>query len=312
MTRTSANLLMLVAGLAWGMGFVAQETAMDDIGPFLFMGLRFALAALALTPLALWEMRRSGRVALTRHDWLSMAMVGTVFFTAMMMQQVGLLATSVTNAGVLTGLYVVLVPIIIRIFYGQHQPRLIWVCAVTAFVGIWLLGGGGLDRLTWGDWLVIIGAIFAALHVIVVGSTVGILRLPATLAAMQFAVASTLAWMGFAFARAMDWNDEPAFAVDIIARAAPEIAYAAFIAGALAFTIMAFCQQYTKAADAAILLSSEALFAALGGAILLGERLDVIGYAGCAILFVAITITSFASAKADDEKAKLEEATASH
>ncbi|MEL7272935.1 MAG: DMT family transporter [Pseudomonadota bacterium] len=302
MTRTSANLLMLVAGLVWGLGFVAQEQAMNDIGPFLFMGLRFALAALALMPLALWELgkRDSATPALRGKDWRSLIIVGLVFFTAMAMQQVGLLATSVTNAGVLTGLYVVLTPIIIRLFMGQPQPTLIWVCAATAFFGIWLLGGGGLGRLTWGDWVMIVGAFFAALHVIIVGATVGAMRLPATLAAMQFAVASLFSWVGFAVVRAADWSYEPAFALDIVARAAPEIAYASFIAGALAFTIMAFCQQYTKAADAAILLSSEALFAALGGAILLGERLDVLGYAGCTILFGAIVVTSFASAKMEE------------
>ncbi|MEM9734159.1 MAG: DMT family transporter [Pseudomonadota bacterium] len=302
MTRTSANLLMLVAGLVWGLGFVAQEQAMDDIGPFLFMGLRFALAALALAPLVLWELRKRDDALphLSNKDWLSLVTVGVIFFTAMALQQVGLLATSVTNAGVLTGLYVVLTPIILHLFFGQRQPVIIGACAATAFLGIWLLGGGGLGRLTWGDWVMIVGAVFAALHVIIVGATVGKMRLPATLAAMQFAIASLFSWAGFAVVRIADWSYEPALAFNIVARAAPEIAYAALIAGALAFTIMAFCQQYTKAADAAILLSSEALFAALGGAILLGERLDVLGYAGCAILFGAIVVTSFASAKLEE------------
>ena len=96
-------------------------------------------------------------------------------------------------------------------------------------------------------------------------------------------------------ARAVEWSAEPALEPVLLAAATPEILYAALLAGALAFTIMAFCQQYTSASIAAVLMSSEALFAALGGAIFLSERLVLLGYIGCAMLLAAIAVTSFAT-----------------
>ena len=300
MSRMSANFLLLVAGLVWGGGFVAQATAMDDIGPFLFMTMRFFLATLAVLPLAILEHRKRGpEFAIQGRDWVLVLAVGFIFFSAMALQQVGLLATSVTNAGMLTGLYVVLVPIIAFTAFHEQQAAIIWPAALVAFVGIWLLGDGGLGALTWGDWLVILGAIFAALHVIAVGRAVTGLRRPVAVATAQFAVSGVLALAGFILARALQWDFEPAFSVTTITAAAPEILYAAFFAGALAFTLMAVCQQYTTAADAAILMSSESLFAALSGAILLNERLLPRGYAGCAMLFAAIVIVSVVSAKVE-------------
>ncbi len=302
MSRRSANLLLLVAGLVWGLGFVAQETAMEDIGPFTFMTLRFALASLALVPFVLIEHRRtanSGKnvLAISPGDWLAISIVGLMFFLAMAFQQIGMLGTTVSNAGVLTGLYVVLTPMLAFFALGQRQPKLVWPAAVLAFFGIWLLGGGGLDQLTWGDWFVIFGAIFAGLHVLAMGHVVTGLRRPAAIASAQFAVAGVLSALGFISARLMQWQYEPLVSVQTMLSAAPEILYAALFAGALAFLLMAICQQYTRAADAAVLMSSEALFAIAAGAVLLGERLTWIGYSGGILLFLAITITSLSAAK---------------
>ncbi|MDA8870953.1 DMT family transporter [Rhizobiaceae bacterium] len=293
-----ANGMMLLAGLFWGGGFIAQETAMRDIGPFLFVGVRFLIAALAVLPLLLHE-RRKRETAPSRADVMSMVGVGLVFFTAMMLQQVGLLSTSVTNAGMLTGLYVVLVPIIALVLHRVRQPGIVWPCAAFAFLGIWMLGGGGFDRLTWGDWTILVSAVFAAFHVIVIDRSVRSHHRPVMLACVQFATAAILGLIGFAIVRLAGWEYEPAFSLATLTNAAPELLYAALIAGALAFTIMAVCQQYTAPAPAAILLSSEALFAALGGALLLGDRLDPLGYAGCVVLFTAIVTVAVTTARAD-------------
>ncbi|MEP1209366.1 MAG: DMT family transporter [Rhizobiaceae bacterium] len=302
MSRSSANALLLIAGLVWGLGFIAQETAMEDIGPFTFMSLRFALASLAILPFALVEHQKaiaSGGATrpFSKHDWTAICLVGLMFFFAMALQQVGLLGTTVTNAGVLTGLYVVLTPMLAFFALGQSQPKLVWPAALMAFFGIWLLGGGGLDQLNWGDWLVVLGAIFAGLHVLAMGHAVTRLRRPAAVACAQFAVAGLMSGFGFAIARLAEWRHEPLVSTQTLLAAAPEILYAALFAGALAFLLMAICQQYTRAADAAVLMSSEALFAAAAGAILLGERLTWIGYSGGFLLFVAITTTSLAAAK---------------
>ncbi len=305
MSRTTANLLLLFAGLLWGGGFIAQQTAMDSIGPFLFIALRFAIAAIAIVPLAIWEARRAqpnenGSNGLMRKDLVGIVWTSLIFFVAMSMQQVGLLATTVTNAGMLTGLYVVMVPIIMLVFLSQRPPALIWPCAAAATFGIWLLGGGGFYRFTWGDVVVLIGAVFAALHVIAVGRVATRSGRPIAIAVSQFAIGAIIATAAFSTTRWFDWSYEPAVTSATLFQALPEILYAALVAGAAAFTLMAVCQQFTPAPDAAILLSSEALFAALGGAIFLGERLDMPGYIGCAILFGAIVLVSFASAKAEN------------
>lgn len=309
MTRTNANLLMLLAGLAWGGGFIAQSTAMDSIGPFLFLGLRFCLAAAALIPFVIWEAKRSSGPALSRRDRVALAFAGLVFFLAMALQQIGILGTTVTNAGMLTGIYVILVPIIARFALNEIQPTIIWPAALIAFVGIWLIGGGGLNELTWGDWVIVIAAVFAAVHVLAVGHAAQSSRRPMALAAAQFFLCGLLGIIGFALSVAFGAWFEPWPDAQKVLEAAPEILYAAFIAGAFAFTIMAFCQQYTKPADAGILLSSEALFAALGGALILGERLEKIGYVGCTMLFAAIVVVSLASAKNDAGAQKLQQKT---
>jgi drug/metabolite transporter (DMT)-like permease len=305
MPRSSANLLLLVAGLVWGLGFVAQETAMEDIGPFTFMTLRFALATLALLPFAIMEHRKTRAQAdpsrqITGKNRLAMFTVGLMFFLAMALQQIGLLGTTVTNAGVLTGLYVILTPLIAFCALRQSQPRLVWPAAIMAFVGIWMLGGGGLDRLSWGDWFVILGAVFAALHVLAMGHAVTGAQRPAAVATGQFLISSLFSAVCYIIARAVDWQFEPPVSVQTLLAAAPEILYAALFAGALAFFLMAICQQYTRAADAAILMSSEALFAAAAGALLLGDRLSWIGYCGGALLFAAILVTGAASAKFEE------------
>jgi drug/metabolite transporter (DMT)-like permease len=301
MSRTAANLLLLVAGLVWGLGFVAQETAMDDIGPFTFMTLRFTLAALAVLPFAVVESRKcSTDNHLHWKDVRPAVLVAVMFFFAMMSQQVGILGTTVTNAGVLTGLYVVMTPLIALVVLGQRQPAIIWPSAVMALAGIWMLGGGGLDKLSWGDWLVIIGAVFGALHVLAMGHAVTGLRRPAAVASAQFAISGGLSAIGFAVARMCDWRYEPRVSPQTLLMAGPEILYAALFAGALAFTIMAICQQYTPPADAAVLLASEALFAAIAGAVLLNERLSLVGYCGGAMLFLAIVVICFAATRVEE------------
>lgn len=300
MSPKTANLLLLLAGAVWGMGFVAQVGAMEDIGPMLFMTLRFFIAGLCVLPFAIRELRKSGRVfnVLMLRQFIP---VGAIFFTAMAAQQVGLLATSVTNAGFLTALYVVLVPLILLIIFRERQAWIIWPAATIALVGIFLLSGGKIEALTWGDWLVMAGAIFAALHVIYIGR-IGISSgLPVTMASTQFFLSSIFAAIGY-FITPHLGIFEPAANVAIIKNALPEILYAAIFAGALAFTLMAVGQRYTSAATAAILLASESLFAALFGAILLSERLSAIGYVGCALIFTSLVIVELNPQKPTRQK----------
>lgn len=293
MSRRVANLLLLIAGATWGMGFIAQSTAMDDISALLFIGLRFLLAGLVVLPLAIREQRKHSVIG-SLSLYKPMVMVGVTFFIAMTLQQYGLLTTTVTNAGFLTALYVVIVPLLLTLFLGEQQPLIIWPAAMLALFGIYLLSGGDLTVLTTGDYLVTIGAFFWALQVILTAKVVMKTGLPVTLACTQFLVCALLALVAQWFIAPM--AAEPSVLQwSSVKAAAGEIIYAGVFAGALAFTLQAVAQQYTSAAAAAILLSSESLFAALFGAWLLQERLAVISYLGCGLIFVALLLVELRS-----------------
>ena len=296
MTRLSANMLLLLAGLVWGAGFIAQKTAMADIGPMLFMALRFTIATVVVLPFALWERRAVAAAglsnAISSSDLKRAGLVGLLFFGTMGLQQVGILATTVTNAGFLTGLYVIFTPLIVMGFLGEHQHWIIWPGAAMALLGIFLLGGGGVAALTWGDGLIVLAAFVGAAHIIAVGKTVQKRPWPVQLAVLQFAIAALLATVGHLVLtnHAIGAGVEPAFALEPILNAIVEVGYSGVFATGFAFTLMAVGQRYTREAHAAILLSSEALFAALFGALLLGDRLTALGYFGCTLIFAAIIV----------------------
>jgi drug/metabolite transporter (DMT)-like permease len=288
MSPRMANLLLLLAGATWGLGFVAQETAMDDIGPTLFIGLRFLAAGLVVLPFAIREFGRT----VDQLSWsglLKLAPVGIVFFLAMALQQVGLIGTTVTNAGFLTALYVVFVPLILLLILHESQAKIIWPASLIAILGIYLLSGGNINALNWGDWLVIACAVFWALHVILVGKIVVSSGTPVIMATLQFFICSLLGISGYFLAPYLGIIETEA-SLTVIRAALPEILYAGIFAGGFAFTLQAIGQQYTSHAAAAIFLSSESLFAAMFGALFLGERLGYLGYLGCALIFVGLLI----------------------
>jgi len=279
MTRAQANIALLVAGAMWGMGFVAQSTAMASIGPFLFIGLRFLVGTLVILPLAIREARRAER-PLASADWRAFGFIGVLLFAGMSAQQVGLLTTSVTNSGFLTGLYVVMVPFLAVLIYRDWPHPVVWPAAFAALLGIFLLSGGTAGSLQTGDWLTIICALCWAIQMIFIGRYAARSGRPVTLAVCQFAVCGAI---GLAVALSVETFDWTA-----IRSTLPEILYAGVFSGGLAFTLQVVGQRYTTASQAAIFLSSEAVFAALFGAILLGERVPAMGLAGCALIFAAI------------------------
>ncbi|MEM9106126.1 MAG: DMT family transporter [Pseudomonadota bacterium] len=279
MTRTKANMLLLLAGAVWGMGFVAQSTAMADIGPILFVGLRFVLAFLVVLPFAILESRRA-ESRLSWADGKGFFWIGLFLFFGMAVQQVGLLTTTVTNAGFLTGLYVILVPVLMVVVMRKFPHPIVWPGALIALVGIWLLSGSKLSALNTGDALIILCAVFWAGQVLLIGFYGTRSGRPLTLSAVQFAVCALLGLVAAVFLEPINWS--------AIGAAAPEIIYAGVFSSGIAFTVQAIGQRYTSAAQAAIFLSSEALFAALFGAVFLGERLAGMGYVGCLLIFVAM------------------------
>ncbi|MEP3481225.1 MAG: DMT family transporter [Fuerstiella sp.] len=305
MKTGTANLLLLLAGAIWGFGFLAQKNAMDDIGPMLFVGLRFLLAAAAVLPLCLFELKTRRALQTTKtgenfnRAWLLRFVgLGFLFFAGMALQQTGLQTTSITNAGFLTTLYVVFTPFLSWVMLKEAPPKLIWPLACLSVAGVYLLSSGDLSALKLGDFLILAGAGVWAFHVIFVGRFSSASNLPYTMATLQFFTCGTLGCAAQILCSTLLPEKSWPTAQDIW-NAAPEIVYAGLFSGAIAFTLQAVAQRFTSASIAAILMSSESLFAAILGAIFLNERLNGSGYTGCGLIFASIVTTEILSIRAE-------------
>ncbi|MBH3337733.1 DMT family transporter [Pseudomonas mendocina] len=272
-----ADLLMLITAMIWGSSFVAQRLGMDNIGPFLYTGLRFALACLALLPvLALLQRRQQRPVApLNRNLLIGGVIMGLALSLGINLQQVGLLFTTVTNSGFITGLYVIVVPIL-GLLIGQRSSAGIWLGASLAVVGMFLLSVGEGFTVASGDWLQLAGAFVWGVHVLLVGFFAS-RHDPLRLAFIQFATCAVISLLLAAVFETAT--------LDGILQAAPAILYGGLFGVAVGFTLQVVAQQHAIASHAAIILSLEAVFAAIAGALLLGEVLALRGYLGCALMF---------------------------
>jgi drug/metabolite transporter (DMT)-like permease len=286
MSRSLAVCLLLLCTLLWGFAFIAQKSAMHSIGPLTFAAVRYLLGGLAILPLALWEYRKkTGQQKsgpMSARDWGFVLVMSLVFFLGSWLQQAGLAHTTVTNGGFLTSLYVLFVPLIAFLVVRTRPHPIIWVGVPMALVGIYFLNGGGLDSFNAGDLLIVGSAVFWAMHVLMLSHIARKTGLPIFVSGISFLVASAIA------AILAVPLEAPTMAG--ISNAWMQIAYAGIMSTAIAFTLQAVGQQYVPPANAAIILSAESLFAALGGALLLGERLPLIGYGGAALIFAAILL----------------------
>ena len=281
MSRPLAALLLLLCTMFWGFAFVAQKSAMGTMGPLSFAGVRYILGGLLVLPLALGEWKRR-KVTLTRNNWLLIGVLCFAFFMGSWLQQAGLASTTATNAGFLTGLYVFFVPLIGLVFLRVRPHPIVYVGVPMALVGIYFLNGGGISAFNQGDWLIVLSAVFWAMHVLSLGHIAKETGLPIFVSAISFLVAGVVA-----LAIAVP-TEAPTLAQ--ISGVWVQLAYAAVLSTAVGFTLQAVGQQYVPPANAAIILSAESLFAALGGAVVLGDRLPAVGYAGAALLFAAIVL----------------------
>lgn len=276
-----ADLLMLITAMIWGSGFVAQTSGMDHIGPYLYTGLRFALGSLCLLPLLL---RRSNAVKpeplMTRGLLLGGIVMGLALCTGINLQQVGLLFTSVTNAGFITGLYVIVVPLL-GLLLGHKTGTGTWLGAGLAVVGMFLLSVGDNFNVASGDWLQLIGAFVWGGHVILVGvfaSRHDAIRL----AFLQFLTCSVISLI-----LALIFED---IQLPSIIAAGPALLYGGVVAVGIGYTLQVVAQKDAIASHAAIILSLEAVFAAIAGALLLGESLHLKGYLGCALMLAGMLL----------------------
>lgn len=281
MPRPLAIALLLACTMLWGFAFVVQKSAMETMGPLTFIGIRYLIGGAFILPVALFERSRA-RVHLDPGQWRFIALMSGALLLGTWLQQVGLITTTATNGGFLTSLYVMFVPAIALLAFRTWPHPVLWIGVPLALAGIYFLNGGGLDRLNAGDGLVVLSAVFWAIQVMMLGFIARTTGQPILISCISFIAAGAVALvLAFLF-------EGPTLAG--IMGGWEELAYAGIFSTGIAFTLQAIGQQHVPAANAAIILSSEALFAALGGALLLGERLPPVGYAGAALLLGAIVL----------------------
>ncbi|RCK48711.1 hypothetical protein TH25_14020 [Thalassospira profundimaris] len=282
MTRWQANGIIVFVALIWGTTFVVQQTSMDSIGPFYFTGIRFLLGTIAVLPFALREISRLyvAGYRFSRRDKIGLLATGLAMFLASILQQIGIIDTTVTNAAFLTAFYVPTVPILALLVFRIVPHWAVWPGGVLCVAGTYLLSGGNLSALGAGDFWVMSSALFWAAQVVLVGIMAQRTRAPLTVAMVQFFVTGVLGVVIGAMTED--------FSLQSVYGAGFEILYAGIMSAGVAFTLQCVAQNYTEAADAAIIMSAEAVFAAIAGAIFLGERLKPVEYAGCGLILVAI------------------------
>ncbi len=284
MSRPVAALLLIVCTLLWGVAFLFQKGAMAHMGPLIFTAIRYTIGTALVAPLAWAEYRRRAKIVgpFTPRQGRQIAVLLLSFFAGVWAQQAALQTTTVTNGGFLTALYVIFTPIVSFVFARIRPHPIVYVGAPMALIGIYLLTGANLASFSPGDGLLVVCAISWAVQIAVLAPLVQETGMPITLSAACFAATAIFAWIGTPLLEQPTWDAVSAGWIDIL--------YTGVMSTAIAFTLQAIGQQYVPSANAAIILSAESLFAALGGAIVLGERLPPLGYFGAAIIFAAIVM----------------------
>lgn len=288
-SRSRANLLLLLTAIIWGFAFVAQRSSMDHIGPFTFNAIRFLIGGLALVPLMLiLDRRRAAAQAPVvafgnRGLLIGGALAGSVIFAAATLQQMGITSTTAGKAGFITSLYVVLVPLL-GLALGHRPPAAVWAGAVLATVGLYFLTIEGGWRMAWGDALVLAGAFLWAGHVLLIGHLSPGTD-PVKLAFLQFMACAALSALAAVLTETTS--------MDALRAALAPILYAGIMSVGVGYTLQVIAQGHARPADAAILLSLEAVFAVIGGLLLLGEQLSARALFGCALMLVGILISQW-------------------
>lgn len=277
-----ANLLLLLAAAIWGFGFVAQTLGMEHLSPFAFNGLRFLIGTFSLVPLV-WLLHRQHKIHVStlKEFAIGSGVVGVLLFAGASFQQVGLLYTTAANAGFITGLYIVLVPIL-GLALKHATGANTWVGCAIAALGLYFLSVKEGMSIGYGDALQLVGALFWALHILAVDHFAKRIS-PVLLAMMQFLVCGVLSLMVSGLVEVTS--------LDGVLAAWGSLAYAGLISVGIAYTLQVLAQKHAHPAHAAIILSLETVFAAIGGIVFLGESLGIRALFGCALMLLGMLIS---------------------
>jgi len=278
-----ASLLLLLTAAIWGFAFVAQQVGAQFVGAFTFNGIRFALGSISLIPLILFldkKDKSKEEKIVYEHPLKLGIMAGCVLFLGATLQQVGLAYTTAGKAAFITGLYIVLVPIF-GIFLKQHIKINAWIGVAIAAIGLYFLSVTEGFTIAKGDLIEIIGAVFWAMHILLIDNFTKRVN-PLKLSCIQFATCSVLS-VGAALLF-------ESISIAAISQALIPILYGGLFSVGIAYTLQVVAQKDAKPSRAAVILSMEAVFGAIGGALLLGENLGIRAYFGCALMLAGMLL----------------------
>ena len=286
MSKTLSLFSALLCTFIWGTTFIAQDTGMDDIGPFTFNAVRFFVGFLAIVPLAfLFELKKfKSEFKLDFKTFVILSfLIGLSLFLGSALQQVALLYTDVANAAFFTIFYVPMVPIIIFLFKKKSIHWSVWPSVVLCLIGGYLLTNFYDATVRLGDTLVILGALFWSTHIIFTGIIVTKYNLPLTLGAIQ-----TLLVALFSFIIGLIYEE---FVIDNILNEIDSILYAGILSGGFAFVLQIYAQKNITPAPAAIIFSLEGVFATIAAWILLNQILGINNLLGCFFILRGVLLS---------------------
>jgi len=286
MSKTLSLFSALLCTFIWGTTFIAQDTGMDDIGPFTFNSVRFFVGFLAIVPLALMfeakKLKKEFRFDTKTFIILSF-LIGLSLFLGSALQQVALLYTDVANAAFFTIFYVPMVPIIIFIFKKDFLHWSVWPSVILCLIGGYLLTNFQDATVRLGDTLVVLGALFWSTHIIFTGMIVKKYNLPLTIGAIQ-----TLLVALFSFIIGL-FSEE--FVIANILNEIDSILYAGILSGGFAFVLQIYAQRNITPAPAAIIFSLEGVFATIAAWFLLNQILGINNLLGCFFILSGVLLS---------------------
>ena len=289
MKKTISFVCLVACTFIWGTTFIAQDTGMDNIGPFTFNSVRFFVGFLAVAPfvLLLEKKKVHAQIKTKINEFYKLIIpVGIFLFLATAFQQVSLLYTDVANSAFFTIFYVPMVPIIIYFLFSEKLHWSIWPSVLACIIGGYLLSDISDASIRFGDTMVLIGALFWALHIIYIGKIIDQFDLPFFIAMLQNFVVATLSFLLVIIFEEIDFSK--------IKLETTEILYAGILSGGAAFALQLFGQRNISAAPAAIVMSLEGVFAAIAAWIILSQILDLNNIIGCTLILGGVLLSQLA------------------
>ena len=286
MSKTTSLLSALLCTFIWGTTFIAQDTGMDNIGPFTFNAVRFFIVFLAITPLVfLFELKKyKSEFKSDIKTFINLTfLIGLSLFLGSALQQVALLYTDVANAAFFTIFYVPIVPIIIFLFKRTSIHWSVWPSVVLCLIGGYLLTNFYDATVRLGDSLVILGALFWSTHIIFTGIIVKKYDLPLTLGAAQTLIVAL-------FSSLIALIYEEFIYLDIM-KEINSILYAGILSGGFAFVLQIYAQKNISPAPAAIIFSLEGVFATIAAWYILNQVLDINNLLGCFFILCGVLLS---------------------